>query len=119
MNDASCGLAGTCVQTMSSVPEGELLDMLNERNRVAMDLATKAHKSRGTDVHDEVWTAAVRVKWTPADERGAGTTKLDAIALDDVGNRMLLTDPLGIDAFSGGLSDGHHACRPERPRIVQ
>jgi hypothetical protein len=65
--------------------------------------------------NDQVGSAAVRMEWTPADERGAGTTKLDAIALDDVGNRMLLTDPLGIDAFSGGLSDGHHsACRRVR-----
>ena len=30
----------------------------------------------------------------------------------DLGNRMLLTDPLGIDAFSEGPSDRHHsACR--------
>ena len=61
--------------------------------------------------NDQVGSAAVRVEWTPADERGAGRTKLNAVALDDLCNRMLLTDPIGIDAFSCELTDGYHRVR--------
>jgi hypothetical protein len=91
-NDASHGRKYTFVQTVYSVSEGKLLDLLDERNRVAANLATEAHETRGTGENHQVGSAAVRVEWTPADERGAGTTKLNAVALDDVGNRMLLTD---------------------------
>jgi hypothetical protein len=59
--------SGTFVQPLFSISEGELLDVLNERNHVAANPATEADKTLGTDVHEQVWTAAVRVERTPAD----------------------------------------------------
>jgi hypothetical protein len=110
-NDANRGLTNARIQPMCSVPERELLDLLNERNCVAANLATEAHKPRGASVHDEVWTAAVHVKRTPADECRSGATQLDSVSLDDFGDGMLLTDALGINAFSGRSIDGSHdAC---------
>ena len=61
-NDASRGLTNARVEPTCSAPERELLDLLNERNHVAANLATKAHKTRGTDVNDQVWATAIRVK---------------------------------------------------------
>jgi hypothetical protein len=95
------GRHGTCVQHACRVAKRQLLDLLNKCNRVAAGLASEAHKTRGSDVHDQVGSTAVSMEWTPADERSAGTAKLNTVALDDVGNRMLLTDSLSIDAFSG------------------
>jgi len=57
--------------------------LLDERNRVAAYLTAEAHKTGGTGENDQVGSVAVRVEWTPADVGGAGTTKLDAVALDD------------------------------------
>jgi hypothetical protein len=89
--------------------------LLNERNCVPTNLATEAHKTRGPVEHDEVRTPAICVKRTPAHECRASATKLDAVTLDDLGDGMLLTDALGINAFSGGSGNGHHdACRRVR-----
>jgi hypothetical protein len=43
-----------------SVSEWKLLDLLDERNRVAANQATEAHKKR-TGINDQVWTAAIGV----------------------------------------------------------
>jgi len=42
------------------------------------------------------------MEWTPADQCRPRTTKLDAVSLDDVRDRMLLAKPLGFDAFRFG-----------------
>jgi len=102
VNDASCGRSGACVEPLYGIAEREPLDLLDERNRITAGLATEAHKTSGTGVNDQIRPAAVRMEWTPADERRAGSSKLDAVALDDLCNRMLLTDARGIDAFSCG-----------------
>jgi len=101
-NDERYGRNCTFVQAECSVSERELLDLLDERNRISANPATEAHKTRGTDVHDQVGSATVRVEWTPADQCRPGTTKLDAVSLDDVRDRMLLAKPIGIDAFRFG-----------------
>jgi hypothetical protein len=113
-NDALYRRNSTFVQTVYSVSKRELLDLLDERNRVAANLATEAHEMRGLGVYDQVWTAAVRVERTPADERRAGATKLDAVSRYNLRNWMLLADSLGIDALSWGSSDRHHRVRRAR-----
>ena len=93
------GATARCLQALHSVPERELLELLDERNRVAANLATEAHKTRGTGVNDQVWSAAVHVEWTPADERGAGTTKPSSCACGQRGDLHELghtTDHLGV-----------------------
>jgi hypothetical protein len=83
--------------------------LLDERNRVASNLAPEAHKTRRTGVNDQIGPASVRVEGAPADQRRARTTKLDAVSLHDLRNRMLLAEQLGINAFCYELSHGHGA----------
>jgi hypothetical protein len=101
-NDVRHGRNCTFVQAECSVSERELLDLLDERNRISANLATEAHKTSGTGINDQVRTAGIHMEWTPADQCRPGTTTLDAISLDDVRDRMLLAKPLSIDAFRFG-----------------
>jgi hypothetical protein len=92
----------TCVQAPRGVTEREPLDLLDKRNCVAANLTTEAHETRGTGVNDEIRATCIRMERTPPDECRARTSELDAVSLDDFGDRMLLTESLRIDAFSCG-----------------
>ena len=96
-NDVRYGRNCTFAQAECSDSERELLDLLDERNSISANLATEAHKTRGTGINDQVWTAGIRMEWTPADKRRAAATKLDAVLLDYSLDRRQLTDLLGAE----------------------
>ena len=51
-NDVRYGRNCTFAQAECSDSERELLDLLDERNSISANLATEAHKTRGTDVRE-------------------------------------------------------------------
>jgi hypothetical protein len=48
-NDAGYGRSDTSFQPLHSVSERQLLELLDERNRVTVNLTPETHKARGTD----------------------------------------------------------------------
>ena len=89
---------GAAAKSNGRFAERNALDLLDETNRVAAGVTSETDPPPRARIGGQVGASMVTVERTSTRERAAGTAKLDSALSNDVDDRMLLAQQVGVDA---------------------